>query len=49
MVEANPQADEWAGDKLVTVIPKIGQKLGFIYVFGGSFIVPYVFVTQKAN
>ena len=29
----------------VTVISKIGQKLGFIYVFGGSFIVPYVFAT----
>ena len=46
-----PQADGGLGGGCVTVISKIGQKLGFIYVFGGSFIVPYVFVTNwsRAN
>ena len=28
----------------VTVISKIGQKLGYIHVFGGSLIVPLAYV-----
>ena len=45
MVLANPKLIAEQGMVSVTVISKIGQKLGFIYVFGGSFIVPYVFAT----
>ena len=51
MVLANPKLIAEQGMVSVTVISKIGQKVGFIYVFGSSFIVPYFFVTiwKRAN